>query len=86
MAKYVSTHTGEQIDSGVDIALNNVITKDNITSYTPSGDYNPATKTYVDTKFNFIKWEGTQAQYDALTTPQKTQYLFYAIIEEEEGG
>jgi hypothetical protein len=177
MANYVSTHTGEQIDNGVDIALNNVLTKDNTISFTPSGDYNPATKKYVDdtvgalpvlptggsagqslkktsgdnyavewgnvlpgeqgysgsgeklqgasdantsiwlavaqtatestipkreangnitvgtpsdnshaTSKSYvdglhanIKWEGTQAQYDALTTEQKAQYLFYVI-------
>lgn len=179
MANYVSTHTGEQIDNGVDIALNNVITKDNTTSFTPSGNYSPATKKYVDDTagalpvlptggsagqslkktssddyavdwgnvlpgeqgytgsgdkllgasdnrthiwlpiaqtatentipkreangnikvgstptddthatskgyvdglYTNIKWEGTQAQYDALTTPQKAQYLFYVIV------
>lgn len=58
----------------------------NIKVGTPTDNAHATPKTYVDTKFNFIKWEGTQAQYDALSAPQKTQYLFYAIIEEEEEG
>lgn len=62
MANYVSAHTGEQIDNGVDIALNNVITKDNTTSFTPSGDYNPATKKYVDDTTDLL----SNATYHAL--------------------
>ena len=36
-------------------ALTNVLTKDNNTSYTPSADYHPATKKYVDDKTTLIE-------------------------------
>lgn len=38
--------------------INNVLTKDNTTEYTPSTDYNPATKKYVDEKDERIKYYG----------------------------
>ena len=33
-----------------EVDLSNYLAKDNSTSYTPSGNYNPATKKYVDDK------------------------------------
>lgn len=33
---------------GIDISSSTVLTKTNTTTYTPVGDYNPATKKYVD--------------------------------------
>ena len=51
-----------------------VLTKTNTTSYTPSADYHPATKKYVDdnkwTKVEVV----TQSQYDALTPINGTLY------------
>lgn len=52
----------------------------NTVSYTPSGDYNPATKKYVDD--NMPKMVVlTQAEYDALAT--KDQSTYYFIKEDE---
>ena len=62
-----------------------ILTKSNTKEYTPTGDYNPATKKYVDDSIatvnadtidNLHIWTGTQAQYDALgTKDSNTIYL-----------
>jgi hypothetical protein len=57
----------------------------NIKVGTPTNSAHATSKGYVDGLYANIKWEGTQAQYDALSGPQKAQYLFYAIIEDESG-
>ena len=59
--------------SGLDViisfvALSNYLSKDNTTAYTPTGDYNPATKKYVDDLFNSYI-QSINAQLATLTTP-----------------
>ena len=49
----------------------NVLLKDNTTAYTPTADYHPATKKYIDDKI----WVGTQAEYDLLTPSNDTLYF-----------
>ena len=54
------------------MALNdNVLLKNNTTAYTPTADYHPATKKYIDDKI----WVGTQAEYDLLTPSNDTLYF-----------
>lgn len=53
----------------------------NIKVGTPTDNAHAAPKGYVDGLHANIKWEGTQAQYDALSTAQKAQYLFYVITD-----
>jgi len=50
---YTSEHTGAEIDEAIGNVADkadktNVLEKDNTTEFTPTGDYNPATKKYVD--------------------------------------
>ena len=41
--------TGSSWDAlGASVDLSNYLAKNNTTSFTPTGDYNPATKKYVD--------------------------------------
>ena len=61
------------------------LSKTNTTKYTPSEDYHPATKKYVDDTtmpasdvINSF-WKGTQAEYDALET--KSETTLYIIKE-----
>ena len=59
--------------SGLDVTissvdLSNYLSKDNTTAYTPTGDYNPATKKYVDDLFNSYI-QSINAQLATLTTP-----------------
>lgn len=49
-----------------------VLMKTNSFSYTPTANYHPATKKYVDDK----TWVGTQAEYDALTTHSDSTIYF----------
>lgn len=44
----VNTLTLHEYDVDAQAYITNVLTKTNTTSYTPTGDYNPATKKYVD--------------------------------------
>ena len=61
------------------------LSKTNTVAYTPTSDYHPATKKYVDDttmpKSDVINsfWKGTQAEYDALTTKSNTTLY---IVEE----
>jgi len=64
--------------TGVD--LSNYLAKDNTTSYTPSGDYNPATKKYVDNSITNKIWIGTQQEYDNL--PSYSESTIYFIKED----
>lgn len=52
------------------------LSKTNTRAYTPSADYHPATKLYVDSREVTL----TQAEYDALTT--KDANVYYNIVEE----
>lgn len=54
--------TGSVWDAlGSSVDLSNYIAKDNTTSFTPTGDYNPATKKYVDDKHSTISITLTSA-------------------------
>lgn len=44
---------------GATVDLSNYLAKNNTTAFTPSGDYNPATKLYVDGKTAAISWVST---------------------------
>jgi hypothetical protein len=44
--------------------------------FTPTYDWHPATKKYVDSK----EWHGTQAQYDALPSSKLTDWVVYNIL------
>lgn len=55
-------YTGEVIEATID--LSNYLAKDNTTAFTPIGDYNPATKKYVDDQIGAIN-----AILATLTTP-----------------
>lgn len=48
----------------------------NTSAYTPSGNYNPATKKYVDDSISNKIWVGTQAQYDALSSHSDSTLYF----------
>lgn len=52
--------------------VSDVLTKTNTTSYTPSADYNPATKKYVDDNINtktfFLTWTTWQTNLDSATS------------------
>ena len=56
--------------------LGDYLSKTNTSSYTPTGDYNPATKKYVDDAIASKIWIGTQAEYDALTTHDENTVYF----------
>ena len=60
------------------IDLSNYLAKDNTTQYTPVGEYNPATKGYIDAFKNRF-FEGSDEEWDALTDEQKASYLL-AIV------
>ena len=55
---YTNTEKAEVAKVKDKADINNVLTKDNTTEYTPSTDYNPATKKYVDEKDERIKYYG----------------------------
>lgn len=68
--------------TGTALTTSTGLSKTNTTAYTPTEDYHPATKKYVDDNAmpasdvinNF--WKGTQAEYDAITTKdEKTLYI-----------
>lgn len=61
-----------------DIDLSNYLAKNNTTAFTPTGDYNPATKKYVDDKI----WVGTQTEYDNLQTHSND--IIYFIKDDED--
>jgi len=57
-------------------AKGDVLLKNNTTSYTPTTDYDPATKKYVDDRI----WVGTQEEYDDL--PSYSETVIYFIKED----
>lgn len=62
--------------------LSNYLAKDNTTAYTPSNQYNPATKQYVDTKTGevFDKFfDGVSEDWDQFTTEEKVYKLVSAV-------
>jgi len=74
--------TGSAWDAlGSSVDLSNYIAKNNTTAFTPTGDYNPATKKYVDdnkwTKVEMV----TKAQYDNIWSEKLTNGVLYWIIE-----
>lgn len=46
--EYIWINDDWELIGTTDVDLSNYLAKDNITSYTPTGTYNPATKKYVD--------------------------------------
>lgn len=58
--------------------LSNYLAKDNTTKYEPTGDYNPATKKYVDdNKLNHQIL--TESEYSALGTTPETDNVLYFV-------
>ena len=51
----IPTKVSELTNDSNYTTTDNVLTKDNTTAYVPSGEYNPATKKYVDSYFNIVK-------------------------------
>lgn len=71
---------GDNVDITNDVIsvdLSNYLAKDNTTAYTPIGNYNPATKQYIDQFF----FDGTSEEWDALTDVQK-EYFKTAVVED----
>jgi len=71
---------GDNVDITNDVIsvdLSDYLAKDNTTAYTPIGNYNPATKQYVDQFF----FDGTSEEWDALTDAQK-EYFKTAVVED----
>ena len=66
---------------GTSVDLSNYLAKNNTTAFTPTWDYQPATKKYVDdnkwTKVELV----TQAQYDNIWSEKLTNGVLYWIIE-----
>lgn len=56
------------LDVTISATLSNYLSKNNEAEYTPTGDYNPATKKYVDDLFNSYM-QSINAQLATLTTP-----------------
>ena len=72
------TYNKDEIDNN----LSNYLAKNNTTSYTPSGNYNPATKLYVDTAVGELDgrfFEGVSEDWDELTDEQKEAYLLASV-------
>lgn len=61
----------DQLGSTVD--LSNYLAKNNTTAFTPTGDYNPATKKYVDDKSATVM---TEAQYSQVSSPVAGKIYF----------
>lgn len=69
-----------------EVDLTNYLAKNNTTAYTPSGQYNPSTKGYVDNYF----FKGSETDWDLLTPQQQAAYAvavvsygFYDLTEED---
>lgn len=67
--------TIDQPDISGKANISDVLTKTNTTSYTPSANYHPATKKYVDDKTVYC----TQAEYDALPSSKTSDWNTYII-------
>ena len=77
----VCTITGCQISANslvlpTDQYFGDYLAKNNTRSYTPTQQYHPATKKYVDDSISNKIWIGTQSEYDAITTPNENTLYF----------
>lgn len=63
---------------GTSVDLSNYLAKNNTTEFTPSGDYNPATKKYVDDHSPLSKIV-TESEYSALDTSVNTDNILYFV-------
>lgn len=77
--EYIWTNDDWEKIGTTDIDLSNYLAKNNTTAYTPSGDYNPATKKYVDDS-KLPVFEGTSGEWDNLTEAQKEEY-YISLVE-----
>lgn len=84
----IPTKVSELTNDSNYTTTDNVLTKDNITAYVPSGDYNPATKKYVENnvikyyKINndkFLSYLRTPAIYKDTDAETAITYVFNAI-------
>ena len=61
---------------------NNVIEKTNTKEYTPTGDYNPATKKYVDDKTEILPVKNNYVIFeDAVPTPKTSETSTYGAVD-----
>lgn len=74
---YVTTTIEDELILKANVS--DVLTKSNITSYTPSGDYNPATKKYVDDATSGITTNLSGLTDTTITTPTDGQLLKYNV-------
>ncbi len=58
-----------------EVDLTNYLAKDNSTAYTPSGQYNPSTKGYVDNYF----FKGQEEDWNLLTPQQQAAYAVAVV-------
>ena len=54
-----------------------MLTKTNTTSYTPTGDYHPATKKYVDDTLSNVSGDLTGLTDTSISSPTNGQILMY---------
>lgn len=78
-----------ELIGSTEVDLTNYLAKDNTIAYTPSGQYNPATKGYVDNYF----FNGYESTWDAFTPQQQAafavavvEYGLYDLTEEDESN
>ena len=74
--EYIWINDDWELIGTTDIDLSNYLAKDNTTSYTPIGDYNPATKKYVDDAASTIE---VQALRSIAGTNSDTKFHYYVI-------
>lgn len=55
----------ETLNASKSYSNTNFLKKDNTTAYTPSADYNPATKKYVDDNIQVYQWDGSSSSTTA---------------------
>jgi hypothetical protein len=55
----------------------NFIAKDNTSSYTPTGDYNPASKKYVDDYF----FQGYEEDWEEMTEQQQNKFAIAIVAD-----
>lgn len=66
-----SWHLIEEVESKANSA--DVLEKNNTTAFTPSGDYNPSTKKYVDDKSATVM---TESEYSQVSNPVTGKIYF----------
>ena len=83
---YVETTIADELELKADVA--NVLTKTNTTSYTPTSDYHPATKKYVDDNISsdiyYFTWSSARnnvVTYDEVKAEHDAGKVVYAIDE-----